>query len=227
MKKRILLLSSAVLAMGTLLFTGCSKEDTTAPVITLIGDADIDHILNSAYTDQGATAEDDEDGDLTASITANVSIVNENQTGNYTITYEVSDAAGNVGTATRDVRVYNEAENLAGNYSGTDISPFPGGTTTNYSEVVSVSSTVNKRILVTKFGNYVNGSVYMDVNFTTNSITIPTQVVTCGSPAANRTFENAAATSTVGTGTPTVLTINYKETVGSTQVTAQGTLTKQ
>lgn len=225
MKKRSLFLATAVLSMGALLFTGCAKEDITPPVVTLIGNANIDHILQSTYTDQGATATDDEDGDLTASITVDLTILNENQTGTYILTYEAVDAAGNVGSATRTVRVYNEAENLAGSYSVTDISPFPSGGSFNYTETISASSTVNNRILTTEFGGYVNAPVYMDISGT--SITIPSQTYTCGIPATSTTFQNAPAASTVGTGTPTVLTVNYKETIGLNDVIAQGTYTKQ
>ena len=37
-------------------------------------------------------------------------------TGDYTLTYTATDAAGNVGTATRTVHVYNQAEVFEGTY---------------------------------------------------------------------------------------------------------------
>ena len=42
--------------------------DTTAPVITLIGDAQITVEVGTTYTDLGATASDNYDGDITADI---------------------------------------------------------------------------------------------------------------------------------------------------------------
>ena len=45
------------------------EPDTTAPVITLNGDA-IVKLSDEEYTDAGATATDDTDGDLTAKIVA-------------------------------------------------------------------------------------------------------------------------------------------------------------
>ena len=42
--------------------------DTTAPVITLVGDAEITVEVGSTYTDLGATASDNYDGDITADI---------------------------------------------------------------------------------------------------------------------------------------------------------------
>ena len=43
--------------------------DETAPVISLIGDAAVTHALGTDYTDAGATATDNVDGDITSSIT--------------------------------------------------------------------------------------------------------------------------------------------------------------
>ena len=69
--------------------------DTTAPVITRIGAANISLQLGDSYSDQGATASDNIDGDLTSSIVVGGDAVNTNVVGSYTITYNVSDAAGN------------------------------------------------------------------------------------------------------------------------------------
>jgi len=68
--------------------------DATIPIITLLGKAEVSLELGSTYTDAGATAADNIDGDLTANI-AVVSTVDVNIVGTYTVTYNVSDAAGN------------------------------------------------------------------------------------------------------------------------------------
>ena len=60
--------------------------------------------LGTLYTDAGASASDNIDGDLIANIAA-VSNVNVNAVGCYSVTYDVSDAAGN--TATPVVRTVN------------------------------------------------------------------------------------------------------------------------
>ncbi|MCK0108346.1 DUF5011 domain-containing protein [Flavobacteriaceae bacterium S0825] len=70
--------------------------DTTAPVITLNGASTIDLTVGDAYTEQGATATDNVDGDLTSSIVIGGDAVNTNTVGVYVVTYNVSDAAGNV-----------------------------------------------------------------------------------------------------------------------------------
>ncbi|WP_081988251.1 immunoglobulin-like domain-containing protein [Psychroserpens jangbogonensis] len=80
--------------------------DTTAPVITIIGSANISLELGDSYSDQGATASDNIDGDLTSSINVGGDTVDTNVVGLYTITYNVSDAAGNAATqVTRTVTV--------------------------------------------------------------------------------------------------------------------------
>ena len=71
--------------------------DTEAPVITLIGESPVSIDQDATYIDQGATATDNIDGDITANITA-TSNVDTSTVGTYTVTYTVSDAAGNAAT---------------------------------------------------------------------------------------------------------------------------------
>lgn len=70
-------------------------SDTEAPVITLTGEATVEIDLGGEYTDGGATANDNVDGDITSSIVVAGDEVNTAAAGTYTITYDVSDAAGN------------------------------------------------------------------------------------------------------------------------------------
>ena len=57
MKKQILSLTAMVLVAGAVTLTGCKKDDTTAPVLTLKGAAESTLDLGAAFTDEGATAE--------------------------------------------------------------------------------------------------------------------------------------------------------------------------
>ena len=68
--------------------------DNTSPVITLLGESVVTVEVGSNYVDAGATATDDVDGDLSSSIIT-TSNVDTSKVGTYTITYNVSDAAGN------------------------------------------------------------------------------------------------------------------------------------
>ncbi|HIG67410.1 MAG TPA: DUF5011 domain-containing protein [Porticoccaceae bacterium] len=76
--------------------------DTTPPVITISGDAYINHEQGTTYTDAGATATDNVDGDVSVDVSGNV---DEAVADTYTITYSASDQAGNSATATRTVVV--------------------------------------------------------------------------------------------------------------------------
>ena len=79
--------------------------DTTVPVITLLGDTTVTIEVGTTYTDSGATAADNYDGDLTSSI-AIVNNVDTSTVGTYTVTYNVSDTSGNAAVSvTRTVNV--------------------------------------------------------------------------------------------------------------------------
>jgi len=71
------------------------KKDTAAPIITLNGTATLELEQGTDYVEQGATANDNTDGDISANITVTGS-VDVNTIGSYTVTYNVSDAAGNL-----------------------------------------------------------------------------------------------------------------------------------
>jgi hypothetical protein len=72
--------------------------DTTAPVITLVGDNPQELTVGDAYVELGATATDDTDGDISVSIVTDASAVDTATAGSYSVTYNVSDAAGNAAT---------------------------------------------------------------------------------------------------------------------------------
>jgi hypothetical protein len=77
--------------------------DTTAPVITRIGNASIVVAWGDSYTDAGATATDNVDSSVTVTSSGSV---NTAVPGTYTITYNATDAANNSATpVTRTVTV--------------------------------------------------------------------------------------------------------------------------
>ena len=78
--------------------------DVTAPVITLLGDGALEMDNGAIYEEPGFSAVDDCDGDLTALVTVE-SDLNSEIPGTYTVTYTVTDAAGNTATAQRTVTV--------------------------------------------------------------------------------------------------------------------------
>ena len=83
-----------------------SGPDTTAPIITLNGASTIDLNVGDSYTEQGATATDNVDGDISANILIGGDTVDTNNTGTYIVTYNVSDAANNAAAeVTRTINV--------------------------------------------------------------------------------------------------------------------------
>ncbi len=85
------------------------STDTTSPVITLKGNANVSFVVGTTYTDAGATATDNIDGDLTSKIVT-VNNVNTSVPGTYTVTYNVSDSAGNKAAGvSRTVTVINDS----------------------------------------------------------------------------------------------------------------------
>lgn len=80
--------------------------DQTAPIITLNGQETLSITVNSTYNDAGATAVDNQDGDLSGSISIGGDTVDINTEGTYVITYDVQDSAGNAAPqVTRTVNV--------------------------------------------------------------------------------------------------------------------------
>ncbi len=83
--------------------------DSTPPVIQLRGAPTVDVTIDATYSDAGATASDAEDGDISSRIVV-TNPVNTALLGTYTITYTVSDAAGNAAVpVTRTVNVRPQA----------------------------------------------------------------------------------------------------------------------
>lgn len=132
----------AISCFITIPLTGCGSDDDetkvfqpegaidySAPEISIIGGDDISVTIFDTYTDAGATAIDNVDGDVTSAITA-VSNVDTSVVGVYTVTYTVSDSVGNEGVATRTVTVPDTILPII-TLNGTDMTI---GQDTNYSD---------------------------------------------------------------------------------------------
>jgi lysophospholipase L1-like esterase len=74
---------------------GKGFADTTVPVITLTGANPQQLTVGTPYTELGATANDNVDGDISANIIIDATAVDTAAEGNYTVTYDVNDTAGN------------------------------------------------------------------------------------------------------------------------------------
>jgi hypothetical protein len=89
--------------------TQISDADLVGPVITLVGSDEVVE-CNDTYSDAGATAEDNIDGDVTANIVVG-GTVDTTTPGIYDITYDVQDVALN--PATQVVRVVEVVDTVA------------------------------------------------------------------------------------------------------------------
>ena len=217
--------------------------DTTAPVITLLGDNPAEVELGSSYTDAGATTDDG--SEIRSSGT-----VNTNTLGTYTITYTAEDSAGNTSTATRTITVVdttapvitllgdNPAEVELGS-SYTDA----GATTDDGSEIRS-SGTVNTNTLGTYTITYTAEDSAGNTSTATRTITVvdttaPVITLLGDNPAEvelGSSYTDAGATTddgseirssgTVNTNTLGTYTITYtaEDSAGNTS-TATRTIT--
>jgi len=94
------------------------EPDSNAPVIQLRGDATIDIVIDSTYSDAGASATDREDGDISSRIVV-ANPVNTTVLGTYTVTYTVSDLSGNAANpVARTVNVQPQAAAIEGGGGG-------------------------------------------------------------------------------------------------------------
>ena len=76
--------------------------DTTAPVITLLGESTVEVDQNASYTDAGATATDAVDGSVEVVTSGSV---DTSAAGTYTITYTATDTSNNSASVSRTVGV--------------------------------------------------------------------------------------------------------------------------
>jgi VCBS repeat-containing protein len=92
--------------------------DTTPPTLALRGEPTLNLVIDSPFTDPGATATDAVDGDLSSRIVVSGN-VNTARLGAYTLTYTVSDLSGNTAPAvTRTVNIQAQPETQQGGGGG-------------------------------------------------------------------------------------------------------------
>lgn len=114
-------------------------EDVSAPVITVLGDNPASVNVGETYSDAGAIAMDDADGNVTSSILV-TSDVNTSEVGTYTVTYTVSDSSHNEATLSRTVNVIdNVIPTVSFGMNGNTTYAKSRSTTVNVSDNVSLN----------------------------------------------------------------------------------------
>jgi len=137
-----------------------TRIDSTAPVVTLKGNASVNLNSGDPYTDPGTSATDNCDGSLTPTVSGTVGTT----PGTYTLTYTATDTCGNVGTATRTVTItqpQQPASIAALSLSSGTLSPSFASATTIYT--ASVGNAVTS-VTVTPTVSQANATVRVRVN---------------------------------------------------------------
>lgn len=111
--------------------------DTTAPVMTLLGEAPAAVRKGKEYVDAGATATDIVDSAVEVVLSGEV---DTGTAGTYTLTYTATDAAGNAGTATREVQVTEASVSGGGGGGGGGGSSSRTSRTQSRGEVLGAST---------------------------------------------------------------------------------------
>ncbi|MDG1270451.1 MAG: DUF5011 domain-containing protein, partial [Ulvibacter sp.] len=161
--------------------------DTTAPVITVVGDNPATVELGATYTDAGATSDGGET--VTTSGTVDTSTVGE-----YTITYSATDASNNTGTATRTVNVTDTTAPvitvLGDNPATVELGAIytDAGATSDGGETVTTSGTVD----TTTVGEYTITYSATDTSNNTGTATRTVNVTDTTAPVITVVGDNPA-----------------------------------
>jgi len=110
---------------GPPMVTTLNGNDRQPPVVRLNGGATVTIRVGEGWSDPGATARDNADGDISGSIQITGS-VDANTPGTYAVTYTATDSSGNVGNATRTVTVLAAGDTDGENPDG-GVDPDTGG----------------------------------------------------------------------------------------------------
>lgn len=98
-----------------------AKNDTTPPVITLLGDNPQRVWSANFYVEEKASAVDVVDGEVSANIIIDASAVKNGEPGSYIVTYTVTDVSGNTRQSERTVKIVQSSggsSNAAGEVLG-------------------------------------------------------------------------------------------------------------
>jgi Domain of unknown function (DUF5011) len=162
MKKHLLVYLFLIAFGGSILLPSCKKEDKEDPQVSLIG-ADTIELNSGNYIEYGASAYDNEDGELVPIIS---NPLNLNSVGTYKITYSAYDKSGNKGGNFRIVIVNQYAKKYFGNYQFQREELDSAGNviaTSNYSQSLATAGNYNKYAIFSKF---------LNVNFSPSSFKI-------------------------------------------------------
>ena len=146
-----------------IVLTSCNADSGgVPPVISLNGSNEVSVSLQGTFTELGATANDQQDGDLTSNILI-TGAVNTQYADLYRVYYDVVDSDGNkANQVTRNVKVKNDAAYLDGYYDVNYLATPASGDGFRIDELVS-SKTINNKVYINGenlgFHFFANGSL--------------------------------------------------------------------
>ena len=163
--------------------------DKTIPVIALEGANPQSIELGTAYSELGATATDNIDGTITGNIVIDASNVNVDIAGDYTVTYNVSDAAGN--PAVQVTRTVNVEDNTPPVITVSGLNPINIGLGSVYTDAGATS----------------DGGEEVKTSGTVDTATVETYTITYSATDANGNEGTAIRTVNVVDTTAPVITL--------------------
>lgn len=205
------------------------EPDTTPPILTISSGTMLSQSLPSTlnggiWTSPTATAQDDQDGDISSAITIS-GIVNPNIKGVYNLIYSVSDAAGNTASQTVTVVIYNDCDFLSGAYIGDD--SCQSSTVFPYFSNIIPSTTINKEFNIQNFGSF-GSTIYIKASI--NGNTSGSSIIWGAQPlGASSTLNSYTVTSsgTLTNTTPVTFTLPYQWTDGTNSEICTSIYTRQ
>ena len=181
----------SLILTSLLFFSSCNKDDVP-PVISLVGDANVELALYDSYLERGTSATDNEDGDISNQVVT-TGTVNTSQLGTYTIRYNVNDAEGNAAEeVVRTVKVSMMQSNYEGSFSLTGNCPSSISVATNAVISAGLSDTL---LIINPLTSNPNEAI--TVAFDSTSVLVPaTALSQPGSPimTGTGTLSDDAAT---------------------------------
>ena len=199
--------------------------DTTAPVVTILGNDPVTVEAGESYTEAGATA-NDVSGTVSVVTTGTV---DTNTVGTYTITYSATDASGNTGTATRTVNVVDTtppflppADTVIVELGGTYVEP--GYTPTDVSPITIV---ITDNIDTNTVGSYLVTYTVTDIagNVAVKTRTVDVVDTTAPVITSSDIFVADENQTAIGTVTATDLqAITFSVSGSELQITSAGVL---
>lgn len=219
--KRIPFILLAFAVLTAISITSCTEDDTTPPVIAVLGDDPVDHLLNTDYQDDGATAQDNEDGELVVEVINNVDV---DHIGTYLVEYSATDLSGNTGTESRTVNVIVEQISFDFSWVVVDSVVGVGQGIYDYNCGIDPSAVELDKLLISNFGGF-GTAVIVNAYFDKfGNITIPSQQLTGVDPGSEGTVTGGGAMADNGHQIFIEYTITYD--AGGTD-TGYATFTKQ